>query len=270
MAFALGCVVFFLWLSMTNQYGIHSTGVADGRPLLSAVFGGVAWGVASFEPWGPILVLGFLAYSGYLYHDLSKAARLRRLEHARSPKWVAATPPPSPPPPATGETSPPSWQAHAAARATAHAAEPADEDDDPLARWRDANKKADEELRRRSLAAMRRATTARKKDKTARNEADATPLMYEVPESKNRRVAAKPMRHGKKLDVISFSYLNQAGEFSTRRVAVQMAGEWKFEGIDLDKGAERTFRYDSVIGRVTSQETGEIFHDAESWRDSIR
>lgn len=76
-------------------------------------------------------------------------------------------------------------------------------------------------------------------------------------------------RHGKKLDVIRFDYFSQKGELTSRRVAVQMVGEWQFEGIDLDKGQERTFRYDSVMGDITSEETGEI-QSPTDWRDSIR
>lgn len=75
--------------------------------------------------------------------------------------------------------------------------------------------------------------------------------------------------HGDRLDVIRFDYVNQKGEFTSRRVMVQMVGEWQFEGIDLDKGAERTFRYESVMGNITSEKTGEALSPL-LWRESIR
>jgi hypothetical protein len=163
----------------------------------------------------------------------------------------------------------PSWQQHSDKMAEQHRA--SGEDHDPLARWKEINKKSDEEARRQSLAAMDRAAKARARDKAARGELDAEPIGYQ--EARSSRYDEKPKwksRGGANLDKISFSYLNQKGEYSTRRVLVQWVGEWKFEGIDLDKEAERTFRYDSVIGEVTSEETGEIFSSAEEWRDSIR
>ena len=123
-------------------------------------------------------------------------------------------------------------------------------------------------VRKRSLEAMRRSSKARTKDKVARGEPDAEPLRLSMP-TIDEEPPRKKIRHGKKLDVIRFDYFNQKGEFSKRRVAVQMVGEWQFEGIDLDKGQERTFRYESVMGDITSEVTGEI-QSPEGWRDSIR
>lgn len=74
--------------------------------------------------------------------------------------------------------------------------------------------------------------------------------------------------HGRRLDVIRFDYLNAKGELASRRVKVTMVGQWQFEGIDLSKREERTFRHDRVIGDITSELTGEI-NDPIEWASSI-
>lgn len=84
-----------------------------------------------------------------------------------------------------------------------------------------------------------------------------------VSESEKKRI-----RHGKCLDVVNFDYVNGEGEFSQRRIKVTMAGEWQFEGIDLDKHAQRTFRYDRVVGSITSELTGEML-TADEWAASV-
>lgn len=246
MEFVLGCVVFFFWLSMTTQYGIHTGDEPNGRPLLSAVAGGVSWGVASFEPWGMMLVLGFLGYSGYLYYDLQKDVRRRRIERARSPEWAVATPPLPP-----EETSPSSWQVHAAARAAAHAAEPHD-DDDPLANWhRTAPPATDpaaiERVRRQSLAAMKRATAARRKDKEARNEHDAAPLAWSPTGSAASALAE-----------IEFDYVDARGKKSHRRVDVSAVDGEYLEGFCHEALATRTFVIGRVRGKVLDCSTGEL------------
>lgn len=78
----------------------------------------------------------------------------------------------------------------------------------------------------------------------------------------------EPIVTGRNLDLIRFDYLNQQGEFSSRRIKVTMVGAWNFKGIDLDKHAERTFRYERVIGDITSEKTGEVL-EPEDWADSM-
>lgn len=68
--------------------------------------------------------------------------------------------------------------------------------------------------------------------------------------------------------MIRFDYLNAKGELASRRVKVTMVGQWQFEGIDLSKREERTFRHDRVIGDITSELTGEI-NDPIEWASSI-
>ena len=80
--------------------------------------------------------------------------------------------------------------------------------------------------------------------------------------------AGKSIVHGKKLDVIRFDYRNAKGELAARRVNVTTVGQWQFEGIDLAKRAERTFRYDRVVGEITSELTGEVLSPGE-WAVSI-
>lgn len=116
------------------------------------------------------------------------------------------------------------------------------------------------DVRQRSLDAMKRSSAARQRDMTARREKPARPV----------KVFGSPrIVRGERLDKVQFDYLNAKGEYSSRRVLVQMVGEWEFEGIDLDKEDTRTFRYERVVGDITSLNTGEIL-DPEEWRDSRR
>lgn len=116
------------------------------------------------------------------------------------------------------------------------------------------------DVRRRSLDAMKRSAAARQSDIVARGEKPPKPV----------KVFGSPrIVRGERLDKVQFDYLNAKGEYSSRRVLVQMVGEWEFEGIDLDKEDTRTFRYERVIGDITSLNTGEICAP-EEWRDGLR
>lgn len=125
-----------------------------------------------------------------------------------------------------------------------------------------------------SLVAIKRATQAREADKKRETPIEdplarwkeSTPkpvASYDVTESKGKSIV-----HGKRLDVIRFDYIDAKGEFSSRRVKVTMVGKWNFEGIDLHKREERTFRHDRVCSDVTSELTGEVLDPAE-WASSI-
>lgn len=89
-----------------------------------------------------------------------------------------------------------------------------------------------------------------------------------IRKTRSQRVDPPPIVSGRNIDVIRFDYLNQKGEYSSRRIKVTMVGAWNFEGIDLDKRAERTFRYDRVVGDITSEKTGEVL-EPEAWAASI-
>lgn len=47
-----------------------------------------------------------------------------------------------------------------------------------------------------------------------------------------------------------------------------MVGQWEFEGVDLDIQNIRTFKYDRVVGAITSEKTGEII-DQFWWAESL-
>lgn len=211
MAFALGCVVFLFWLSMTIQYDMHATGEPRGRPVLAAFAGVIAWVVASFGSWGVGLVLVFLGYSAYLYHDLRKAVRRRRLEQAPLPSEAVALPVPADP-------------------------------------------QAIEAARRRSLAAMKRASEARRKDKEARNEHAAAPLAGWSP-------AGVSASH---LAEIEFDYVDARGKRSHRRVDVNAVDGEYLEGFCHEALATRTFVIGRVRGQVTDVSTGEML-PAKKW-----
>lgn len=140
--------------------------------------------------------------------------------------------------------------------------------DDPLV------KPEIEAIRRESLAAMDRATKAREKEKKQEAVIEDPLVRWKETVSHDtypEKAAApgKRITHGARLDVVNFDYINAEGEFSTRRIMVTMAGEWQFEGIDLDIHTQRTFRYDRVVGVMTSELTGEVLLPDE-WAVSIR
>lgn len=74
---------------------------------------------------------------------------------------------------------------------------------------------------------------------------------------KAARASKPPPLKGRKLDEVRFDYINAEGEYSSRRLVVQVIGENYFEGFDPDKLETRTFRYDRVVGDIVSELTGE-------------
>lgn len=129
-------------------------------------------------------------------------------------------------------------------------------------------------IRRESLDAMARATKAREKEKKreaviedplARWKETVSPRTY----PRKANAPGTRVARGERLDVVNFKYINADGEFSARRIKVTMAGESKFEGIDLEIHAQRTFRYDRVVGAMTSETTGEMMPPDE-WAASVR
>jgi NAD-dependent DNA ligase len=69
--------------------------------------------------------------------------------------------------------------------------------------------------------------------------------------------------------VVNFDYINAEGEYSSRRIIVRVLADTYFEGIDTEIHETRTFRYDRVVGLITSEETGEII-DPEAWATAAR
>lgn len=82
-----------------------------------------------------------------------------------------------------------------------------------------------------------------------------------TPPKKSPRISRKD---SKKLDTIRFSYMDREGDITERRVVVHVVDSEYFEGFCLTRKAKRTFRYDGVIGLITSEETGEML-DPEDW-----
>ncbi|MBI2306117.1 MAG: hypothetical protein HYU78_02330 [Rhodocyclales bacterium] len=148
-----------------------------------------------------------------------------------------------------------------------------------------------EATRQQSLAAMRAATKARAADKKAdlswqeqhqrlveRNRAlpvddplakwkqSASASGSAHRSSKKKRVA---LVRGRKLDVVRFDYIDGEGEYSSRRVFVNVIAAEYFKGIDADVMETRTFRYDRVVGCVTSETSGEVA-TPEEWADGFR
>lgn len=235
---------------MARDSGDWSSAVVSAVALLSIFIAAAAAVVG-----GVVLLLAIVGGAGYFAQKLWK-------------KWRAPRPPTSSPfavPPAAARR-PQAADDSEGWRDFAFPSTPKRRDDDgevdPLARWR---AQVVEETRQRSLSAMRKSSKARTLDKSRRGEVDARRLGYE---SRERAPRAKALR-GADRDVIRFDYANAQGEYSSRRVRVEWVGEWKFDGTDLDKGAERSFRYDSIIGDITSDSTGEILAPLD-WRDSIR
>jgi len=101
------------------------------------------------------------------------------------------------------------------------------------------------------------ATTAHEQPQTTDDGADV--LTHALPQ----RAAAVLPQQGKapiKIagQVVRFEYLDAKGDMTQRRTKVDTLGVWQFEGYCYTRRARRTFRYDSVIGPVTLESTGEL------------
>lgn len=116
--------------------------------------------------------------------------------------------------------------------------------EDPLANWKRTTPTPPEPSRPHGVA---------------RKKASAT--------SKSRSGKASPVK-GRKLDVVRFDYINAEGEYSSRRLVVNKIAEEYFEGFDTERQETRTFRYDRVVGEITSENTGEIISPM-TWADDL-
>lgn len=73
--------------------------------------------------------------------------------------------------------------------------------------------------------------------------------------------SAKPgraMRTGWSLGTVAFTYEDSTGDVTYRTVTLHSVTATHLKGECHDRGAERTFRVDRIIGDVVDLETGEI------------
>ncbi len=77
--------------------------------------------------------------------------------------------------------------------------------------------------------------------------------------------AAKPVSRRKAIDEIQFSYCDYNGSHTDRRVAVQLVDGEHFQGYCFLRSANRTFRFENIIGPVIRISTGEIL-TVDEWR----
>lgn len=75
------------------------------------------------------------------------------------------------------------------------------------------------------------------------------------------------------IDVLKFTYEDQSGNITFRTVDLYGVTDTYMEGLCHSRKAIRTFRFDRVMGSITSLETGEIFVAPADvfrayWRDS--
>lgn len=98
----------------------------------------------------------------------------------------------------------------------------------------------------------------------------APQIESEPPKVKRRPKKNSPSRvTGNRLDSIRFHYLNAEGKFSDRRVVVRVLDDEYFQGICQSRRALRTFRLDRVVGKITSEDTGEV-DDAFGWAETVK
>ncbi len=74
-------------------------------------------------------------------------------------------------------------------------------------------------------------------------------------------LSAKPsraMRTGWSLGTVAFTYADAAGDVTYRTVTLHSVTASHLKGECHDRGAERTFRTDRIIGDVVDVETGEV------------
>lgn len=73
---------------------------------------------------------------------------------------------------------------------------------------------------------------------------------------------------GWRIDHVTFRYRDINGHMTDREVFVQFADREHFKGFCQSRQATRTFRYDRVVGKVVSLETGELM-TMRAWRRNI-
>lgn len=142
-----------------------------------------------------------------------------------------------------------------------------------------------EAIRQKSLAAMKKAATARAQDMQARGEVAATPLMYESPSAPAMKPASKargktppPPRWEARsrgigynvpmpdtvanteigFETITFDYVDAQGERSHRTVDVTAVDDEYLEGFCHMAQAERTFVIGRIRGKVFVDDTAEV------------
>jgi predicted DNA-binding transcriptional regulator YafY len=82
-----------------------------------------------------------------------------------------------------------------------------------------------------------------------------------TPARRSPAPAAKPsraMRTGWSLGEVAFTYEDSAGDVTFRTVTLHSVTATHLKGECHDRGAERTFRVDRIIGDVVDLETGEL------------
>lgn len=69
---------------------------------------------------------------------------------------------------------------------------------------------------------------------------------------------SRAMRTGWSMGVVEFTYKDAEGDITSRRVTVHAITSTYLKGHCHERGAERTFRLDRIIGSVVNVQTGEI------------
>ncbi|WP_287031367.1 WYL domain-containing protein [Pseudomonas sp. UBA6310] len=87
----------------------------------------------------------------------------------------------------------------------------------------------------------------------------------ELRRDRRKRKAQKPkpsksraMRTGWSMGVVEFTYMDAEGDITNRRVTVHSITGTYLKGHCHERGAERTFRLDRIMGSVVNVQTGEI------------
>lgn len=133
-----------------------------------------------------------------------------------------------------------------------------------------------EQRKRLGLEPTRHSKSAKRADRAAQ--------MAAVPAAKSAAVvvAATPAPPSPTVDrfahlhpepvtprVVEFVYENSDGEVSVRTVTVDQVGTSHFAGQCRKEGAERTFRFDRLIGPATLEDSGELVQ-SDALRDLLR
>ncbi|SUX30700.1 Uncharacterised protein [Chromobacterium vaccinii] len=115
------------------------------------------------------------------------------------------------------------------------------------------------------------AVAAGKTLKDMRSWQPLAPVVDDEPPKVKRRskVKSSKRKEGRTLDTIRFTYRDSKGDYSDRRVVVNVLDEEYFQGFCLSRNATRSFRLDRIVGDVTSETTGEIAPTFR-WADQIR
>lgn len=106
------------------------------------------------------------------------------------------------------------------------------------------------------------------KRKTQQPRKPSAPFKPSLVRTPSPSKVSRAIRTGWSIGEVEFAYEDAEGEVTFRRVTVHSVTATNLKGECHDRGEERTFRLDRIIGDLTDCETGEILKP-KSWAKQV-